>query len=82
MLHDGDEALVVVPIVLAPNAVVAWADALEDVALGDADEGEDLVDVGEPEDARNDDLVAGETLRERGRSAPSRPTRSQVTHAP
>ena len=58
MLDDADEALVVVPVKVAAGSVGARSDALEDVALGDADERENLVDVGQPEQARRDRVLA------------------------
>ena len=58
VLDDADEALVVVPVKVAAGSVGARPDALEDVALGDADERENLVDVGQPEQARRDRVFA------------------------
>lgn len=64
VLDDADELLVVGPLEGTSEAVVlAGVDALVDVVLGDADEREELVDVREPEDARDDGVVELEALR-------------------
>jgi hypothetical protein len=62
VLDNRDESFIVIPIKLSARAVDAWAYALENVALGDTDKGENLVDVGEPEDARYDGILALEAL--------------------
>lgn len=62
VLDDGDEALVVVPVEGPEGVLFTWANALEHVTLGNADEGEHLVDVREPEDAWDDGLLPSESL--------------------
>lgn len=63
VLDDLDESLVVLPLKRSADAlVVAGSDALENVLFGDANEREELVDVGQPEDTRDDAVVVLEGL--------------------
>ena len=62
VLDDGDETLIVIPVEGTDGVLLARANALEHVALGNADEGEHLVDVREPEDAWDDAVLAVERL--------------------
>lgn len=63
VLDDLDESLVVLPLERSADAlVVARSDALENVLFGDANEREELVDVGQPEDTGDDAVVVLEGL--------------------
>lgn len=63
MLDHFDEALVELPVERpARIVVVSGSDTLLGVRLGDADEREDFVYVGEPEDTRLDDIFSLELL--------------------
>lgn len=73
VLDHADEALVVGPLERAARPVVgAGSNALEDVMLGDADEREELVDIGQPEDARVDRVVVLEALQKKRESVSER----------
>lgn len=63
VLDDSNELLVVGPFELASGSVVlSRVDPLVDVVFSYADEGEEFVDVGEPEDSGDDGVVEFEAL--------------------
>jgi len=82
VLDDSDELLVVGPFELASCSVIfPRVDSFVDVVFGYADEGEEFVDVGEPEDSGDDGVVEFEALRGGGgggrRDATRREKKSQ-----
>ena len=62
VLDYRDETFVVCPLEWSDGVLFARANTLEHVALGNTNEGEHLVDVREPEDARDDAVLAVERL--------------------
>ena len=62
VLDNRYETFVICPLEWSDGVLFARADTLEHVAFGNTNEGEHLVDVREPEDARDDAVLAVERL--------------------